>query len=159
MYSQVKLNNKPMLKAIDKWEKGAIVEECNKAVFTKMGEYYTITNSNELKGYAYIGRVNSCRSGGCAINGDESEEGFEYFDYFVITDPKGTVVNLGVCNYQASYGEEITAKSWLKQFVGFDGSKRLAVGKGIDGISGATSSVNAITENIQVVVEEIKSIR
>jgi len=54
-----------------------------------------------------------------------------------------------VYNYQATHGQEITNKGWLKQFQGYDGSRSLTVGKSIDAISGATVSVQGITTDIQ----------
>jgi Na+-translocating ferredoxin:NAD+ oxidoreductase RnfG subunit len=58
------------------------------------------------------------------------------------------VVQVKVFNYQATHGQEITAKSWLKQFIGYQGQKELKVNKDIDSISGATISTYAITEDI-----------
>lgn len=157
MSAQVNFKNKSFLKEVDKWQKGAKVVEYTDVPTSKMGKYFTVTKADELKGYAYVGRVNSCRAGGCDISGPDSESDFEYFDYFVLTDTAGAVVKVSIYNYQATYGEEVTAKSWLKQFIGYKGEKRLVVGKEIDGITGATSSVSAITGSVQDVVSEIKS--
>ena len=38
--------------------------------------------------------------------------------YEVITDSKKTVQEVKVFNYQATHGQEVTVKSWLKQFIG-----------------------------------------
>lgn len=54
-----------------------------------------------------------------------------------------------VFNYQATHGQEVSAKGWLKQFIGFDGRKPLTVGKNIDAISGATISAYGITLDVQ----------
>ena len=40
-------------------------------------------------------------------------------------------------------------KGWLNQFIGYDGTKTLRVGKEIDSISGATISAYGITTDIQ----------
>ena len=50
-------------------------------------------------------------------------------------------------DYHSEYGYEITARSWLKQFQGLKGGK-LRKGYEIDGISGATISVNSIIQSI-----------
>lgn len=106
-------------------------------------------NSNEKK-YIYIGRVNGCRPGGCSnstetINLDSPE----YFDYLIIFTPNLSVLQVRIYDYQASHGQEVTNKGWLKQFQGYDGSRSLTVGKSIDAISGATISAFGITNDIQ----------
>lgn len=106
--------------------------------------------SAELKGYLHLGRVNTCRAEGCSAPGASGPaEKSEYFDYTILFTPSLEVEDIRVYNYQASYGHEITARGWLKQFKGFSGEKTLEVGKHIDGISGATISVTAITDDIQ----------
>ncbi|WP_234408600.1 FMN-binding protein [Marinilabilia salmonicolor] len=73
----------------------------------------------------------------------------EYFDYFILFDAEKSVQVVKVFNYQATHGYEITSRGWLKQFAGHDGSESLQVNKNIDAISGATISVQAITEDVQ----------
>jgi hypothetical protein len=115
------------------------------------GKFFTFYNPGNLKKYIYVGRVNSCRAGGCSnpalpATGLETSE---YFDYFVVFDANLAVQQVKVYNYQATHGQEVTNKGWLKQFQGYDGSRQLNVGKNIDAISGATVSVQAITTDIQ----------
>lgn len=95
----------------------------------------------------YAGRVNSCRAGGCSIVKSENE--YEFFDYFIIYNSDLTVEQVTVYNYEATHGHEITSKNWLKQFIGYTNGKKLDPGKEIDAISGATISVNAITEDVK----------
>lgn len=115
-----------------------------------MGAFYEVSHAPSSQ-FVYIGRVNACRAGGCmdpsvtAIPGEE----FEYFDYFILYDSTYAVQEVKVFNYQATHGHEITSKNWLKQFKKYDGSKRLVTGKNIDGISGATVSVEAIVYDIE----------
>ena len=98
----------------------------------------------------YIGRVTCCRAGGCSKQmTTDIETDFEYFDYFILFDLQGRISSVRVYNYAATHGQEITAKGWLKQFLGFDGRKTLRVGKEIDSISGATISVNGIVADVQ----------
>lgn len=117
------------------------------------GKIYCSTNQNQLLGYAYIGRIYSCRSGGCGIDQTESlasaDGDYEYFDYFIIYDADLAVKSIRVYNYQATHGHEVGGKGWLKQFVGYHGEEKLEYGKNIDSISGATISANAITYNVQ----------
>jgi hypothetical protein len=106
--------------------------------------------------HVFVGRVNSCRSGGCSSGLKPClSETFEYFDYFVLFDFAGQVLKVSVYNYQATHGQEITIKGWLKQFKGYKGEKALVVGKDIDTISGATISVYGITENVQDVTKAL----
>lgn len=131
------------------------LEEINSGLKTAaelQGKFYSVPKGGEVSPvkYVYVGRVNSCRAGGCCITGNTSVNGeSEYFDYFIFFDSTKTVSLIEVYNYHATHGYEITAKGWLKQFVGFSGKDTLLVNKDIDGISGATISVFAITEDVQ----------
>ncbi|WP_068474918.1 FMN-binding protein [Saccharicrinis aurantiacus] len=117
---------------------------------TVSGKFYSISQElNSPYKFIYIGRVNSCRAGGCSISsGNLSDESSEYFDYFILFDQDISVKQVKVFNYAATHGQEVTAKGWLKQFVGYNGEVDLKVDKNIDAISGATISVYAITEDV-----------
>lgn len=114
-----------------------------------MGKYFTLAKATGQ--YIYIGRVNACREGGCLDPSIEKsmDDEFEYFDYYILFDSAFTVQEVKVYNYQATHGQEITSKNWLKQFRHYDGSKKLITGKNIDGISGATISVEALVYDIE----------
>ena len=126
------------------------------------GKFFKVSEnlkSSEVK-YVYVGRVNSCRAGGCSNSGSSIPENSEseYFDYFIFFDLIKTVKLVEVFNYEATHGYEITAKGWLKQFVDFSGNDTLLVNKDIDGISGATVSVYAITTDIQLKTKILKGL-
>lgn len=114
------------------------------------GKFFGFKSAGEETIIAYIGRVNSCRSGGCS---DQPGPGIalesEYFDYFIIFDSLKKVKIVRVFNYEATHGQEVTIKKWLDQFAGYDGNKPLRVGKEIDTISGATISVSAIVADVR----------
>lgn len=114
------------------------------------GRFYRIIQEfNSPYKFIYIGRVNSCRAGGCSISSENiSDASSEYFDYYILFDEDISVKLVKVFNYAATHGQEVTAKGWLKQFVGYDGDVNLRVDKNIDAISGATISVYAITEDV-----------
>ena len=123
------------------------------------GKYFSVNNSEKFDSikYVYIGRVNSCRAGGCSANNELSnKDEFEYFDYFIFYDNVLNIKLVKIFHYQATHGQEITAKSWLKQFTKYDGKNDLEVGKNIDAISGATISVYAITFDVQFKTEIFK---
>jgi len=82
----------------------------------------------------------------------------EFFDYLIVFDTNLSVQQVKVYNYQATHGQEVTTKGWLKQFQGYDGSRSLTVGKSIDAISGATVSVYEITNDIQEKTRLLKQI-
>ncbi len=117
------------------------------------GKYFEVSvgPDNKKRFYLYVGRVNSCRAGGCSSSSGEPIENpeYEYFDYFILFDTVGTVRLVRVFNYEATHGQEITSRGWLKQFTGYSGPETLEVGKNIDAISGATVSVYAITLDVQ----------
>ena len=123
------------------------------------GKFFTIMCIREEKYHAYVGRVNNRRSGDYSNQINNASEGeYEYFDYFILFDSQVRVRVVRVYNYEATYGHEITVKSWLNQFIGFDGTKTLRLGKEIDSISGATISAKSITDDIQVKTSFLKSL-
>lgn len=115
---------------------------------------FVVTEKSEVLGYIYVGRVNSCRSGGCSI--ESSTVDSEYFDYFFIVDTTGKVLKVKVYNYRATHGHEIMSSGWLRQFIGYDGQEDLVYGKDIQAISGATVSALAINTDIQDEVSYLK---
>jgi len=129
-------------------------------VNSTQGKFFILADLNKLKKYIYVGRVNSCRAGGCSNPAQPSIgiETSEYFDYLVVFDDHLSVQLVKVYNYQATHGQEVTNKGWLKQFQGYDGSRSLTVGKSIDAISGATVSVLAITNDIKEKTQLLKKI-
>jgi hypothetical protein len=123
------------------------------------GKFFTVQATDQVKGYAYIGRVNSCRAGGCATPRlQATAEESEYFDYFTLYDSLKSVLLVKVFNYQASHGQEITARGWLRQFKGYNGTSELEVGRQVDAISGATISVYGIVEDVREKTKLLKNI-
>lgn len=122
------------------------------------GQYYAIGNSDPVK-YAYIGRVFTCRAEGCCVSATSvSGEKTEFFDYFILFDQDVSVISVQIYNYEATHGQEITVRGWLKQFTGFHAGKELVVGKNVDAIAGATISVNSITDDIAEKAKELKDL-
>ena len=123
-------------------------------ILLDQGIIYSTRSEDINLGFAYVGRIYSCRSGGCGMDDTpvdfvSIDEDFEYFDYFIIFDTSLSVKKIRVYNYQATHGHEVGSKGWLKQFIGYKGDEKLEYGKNIDSISGATISANAITYNVQ----------
>ena len=127
-----------------------LVDRSPEKLAVKGDKFYSIESPSGKKGYLHLGRVKTCRTGGCSLPGNSTEDfDGEYFDYFILYNSGFIVETVKVYNYQASYGHEISARGWLKQFEGFSGKSDLEVGKNIDAISGATVSVYAITEDVK----------
>lgn len=116
-----------------------------------LGKFYSVSDNLTTKPnkFIYIGRVNTCRTGSCSIIDNQSnDKASEFFDYYIFFDTTLVVQHIKIYNYQATYGQEVTARSWLKQFKGYNGNTELTVGKNIDAISGATISSDAATKDI-----------
>lgn len=109
--------------------------------------------------FVFVGRVNTCCTDGCSVfYGDSKGRYFEYFDYFIVFNGKGDVTEVKVFSYEATHGQEITSKRWLKQFKNYNGQKDIQVGKDIDGITGATTSVHSISFDVQERTRRMKRI-
>ena len=162
---EVDFEHGTLLKALKKTNGSSELQELSvpESVDTNLngqGKYFQVSgNSKENEiAYVYVGRVHSCRAGGCSAPGTEVNTGFEYFDYFILYSTEGKVEQVKVFNYQATHGQEITIKGWLRQFQDHRATDSLNVGKQIDGIAGATISVYAITDDIRQKTKLLKQI-
>jgi len=68
--------------------------------------------------------------------------------YLTCFNMDGQLINAHIVKYREDYGYEVGNRRWLNQFLGLDVSSDYKVGKNIDGISGATISVNSVTRGI-----------
>jgi Na+-translocating ferredoxin:NAD+ oxidoreductase RnfG subunit len=71
------------------------------------------------------------------------------FAYLIIFKPEGTIEKVAVLLYRENYGGEIGSKRFLKQFNGKSNGMDMEYNQDIDGISGATISVQAITRAVR----------
>ncbi len=69
--------------------------------------------------------------------------------FLVLFDVKGSIQNIYIVKYREEFGGEVSNNSWLEQFKGSNWKSSFQIGKDIDGISGATISVNSITKGIK----------
>ena len=111
-------------------------------------EIFELQSETGIIGYVYVSRLNSCRAEGCSADPTAKVDNYEYFDYYLITDQSGKVLNVKVYNYQATHGHQVMSRGWLKQFVGYNSSQELNYGQDIQAISGATISARAITNDV-----------
>lgn len=91
---------------------------------------FKIESENRLLGYAYISKAFGK---------------LDYFDYLVLLDKDLIVLKSKILVYREDYGGEIGSKRWLKQLIGKTKGDTLIYGKNIMAISGATISVQAMT--------------
>ena len=80
--------------------------------------------------------------------------------YLTCFNMDGQLINAHIVKYREDYGYEVGNRRWLNQFLGLDASSDYKVGKNIDGISGATISVNSVTRGINrsaIIVEHLLS--
>ena len=68
--------------------------------------------------------------------------------YLTCFNMDGQLINVHIVKYREDYGYEVGNKRWLNQFIGLGINSDFIIGKNIDGISGATISVNSVTRGI-----------
>jgi len=120
--------------------------------------FFLMESKNDTLGFLYVGRVNSCRQGGCSIDGNQEDLPFEYFDYFLIIDNDIQLKKVKIYNYQATHGHEVMSSGWLRQFRGYDGKEELQYGRDIEAISGATISAKALKDDVKYNLNQLQTI-
>ena len=106
-----------------------------------VGNFYKITDSDKLLGFAFLGTAPSKT---------------DTFEYLVVFDQSFIIKKVNVLVYREDYGGEIGSNRWLKQFVGKARNTEMAVGKNIAAISGATISVYSMTNAVNQLLNEMK---
>jgi len=69
--------------------------------------------------------------------------------FLVILNNEGSILAAEIIKYREAYGSDVGNKNWLAQFAYFNDTTDFKVGGNIDGISGATISVNSLSKGIQ----------
>ena len=109
--------------------------------------------TNQELGYVTVTLASACKIGGCTMGAEKaSEEEYgttmsEEFYFMTIYDVNNVIQKIKILEYDATYGYEISARGWLKQFIGKVGGS-LKYDKDIDGISGATISVKSLIKEV-----------
>jgi len=75
----------------------------------------------------------------------------------MIFSDKGDILKIEVLNYNENYGVEICNKRWLNQFKYINTSSFFTFNNSIDGISGATLSVQRISAYSWRVTQKLKT--
>ncbi len=102
---------------------------------------FTIKSEDGFLGYAYISKAFGK---------------LDYFDYLVILDKDLIVLKSKILVYREDYGGEIGSKRWLRQLAGKTKGDKLVYGDNIMAISGATVSVQAMTNAMNDLFESLK---
>ena len=132
------------------WKK---IEKNAKAVFNIEGlSFSEIRNISNLGATRFF-KINDL--GYLAF--DQAPSKFHKFEYYIIFDTKGEILKVEVLNYNENYGAEICNKRWLKQFHQINTSSFFEYNTTVDGISGATLSVQSISSHIWNVTEKLKN--
>jgi Na+-translocating ferredoxin:NAD+ oxidoreductase RnfG subunit len=123
--------------------------ELSKAVDHKIEDFLTkrllkISNDSNKIGYAYFGKAPSQT---------------KYFDYLVLFDQNLIIKSIKILVYREDYGGEIESKNWLSQFLGKSIVDRFIYRKNIAAISGATISVNSLTEAVNDILSYLTQLK
>jgi len=123
--------------------------ELSKAVDQKIEDFLSkrllkISNNSNKIGYAYLGTAPSQT---------------KYFDYIVLFDQNLVIKSIKILVYREDYGGEIGGKNWLSQFIGKSLVDRFIYRKNIAAISGATISVNSITEAVNDILSYLTQLK
>jgi len=123
--------------------------ELSKAVDQKIEDFLSkkllkISNDCNKIGYAYLGTAPSQT---------------KYFDYLVLFDQNLVIKSIKILVYREDYGGEIGSKNWLSQFLGKTIVDRFIYRKNIAAISGATISVNSITEAVNDILSYLTQLK
>ena len=102
-------------------------------------------NSDDQKiGYAYLGTAPSQT---------------KYFDYVVLFDKDLVIRSIKILVYREDYGGEIGSKRWLNQFIGKTFFDKFIYRKNVAAISGATISVNSMTDAVNDILVYLKDLK
>lgn len=74
---------------------------------------------------------------------------FELISYAVAINPDASVKQIEILAYRESHGFEIGSPAWRRQFAGKRVQAGLAIGEGIENISGATLSCTHVTDGVR----------
>ena len=95
--------------------------------------FYAIKESEKIVGYFVVAKAPSK---------------FHQFDYYIIFNAKTDILKIEILQYRENYGAEICNKRWLQQFKNINTTSIFEFNSSVDGISGATISVNSLKKDV-----------
>ena len=81
---------------------------------------------------------------------------FHQFDYYIIFNSEAEILKIEILQYRENYGAEICSKNWLENFIKISTNTYPEYNRRVDGISGATISVNSIKRDVFKVSNMLK---
>jgi Na+-translocating ferredoxin:NAD+ oxidoreductase RnfG subunit len=75
--------------------------------------------------------------------------------FLVAIDPEARLRDVDILVYREPYGGEVAYESWRRQFRGKGPGDPIQLGRDIRGISGATISVNSVTDGVRRALAEL----
>lgn len=88
----------------------------------------------------------------------QSNSKFDQFDYMVVFDLEGKILQPKILVYREDYGGEIASKRWLRQFIGMDKTSNMDLGKEVQNIAGATISCESASRGFKQASQSIDRI-
>ena len=76
----------------------------------------------------------------------------------VLYDENKEVMHLKILHYRSSRGYRINSKRWLSNFTGISSRDTVEKGQQVDGISGATMSVDGLIRKLNEIAEVIEEL-
>ena len=73
---------------------------------------------------------------------------FHQFDYYIVFNSKAEILKIEILQYRENYGAEICSKKWLEKFIKISTNDYVEYNRKVDGISGATISVNSVKKDV-----------
>ncbi len=125
------------------------------ANFMNSSFYFIKDKEDTVLGIAVISLTNGCVVGGCST-ANANETRYEQFYILSIYNRDKELSQLSVLDYPGEYGYEISAKWWLKQFLG-SSSKKHTYEQNIDAISGATVSAQSLVKEVNMLNTFVKT--
>lgn len=104
------------------------------------GNVYRVVGTTDTLGYIYVAQAPSMKN---------------IFDYIVLFDSDIQVMRAKVLIYREQHGRQIGTRRWLRQFDGLSTTARPELGVNVDGITGATISVNSMTKAMHDLLESM----
>ena len=95
--------------------------------------YYVIKEEGGILGYIVVANAPSK---------------FYQFDYYIVFNKNAAILKIEILQYRENYGAEICSKKWLENFIQIPTNDYANFNRKIDGISGATISVNSVKKDV-----------
>ena len=122
---------------LNKKNKQSIQNQVKQAFYKEELYYWNISQNDTTIAYAFLDNV---KGKSMPIT------------FMVILNKDGSIINTNVIKYREPYGGEVGNNRWLEQFNEKNEKSNYDVGKTIDGITGATISVNSLSKGIKKIV-------